>query len=211
MVGLVFGLAFFVPLLSWLINLAWYAWAALAIAEAVIFALLAVGQRLLLGCAAWPVAVAAWWVAAEALRARWPYAFPWGRLAMSQAQAPTVPVGRGRRPAAADVPGRADRRHAGLAAAASRDGGPGRAARAGPGWRSPAAAGADPGRLRCCPVTAARAGHPDARSWPPSRATCRTRRNLPDLLRATTVTARTTRPPRSGWPRQVARGHAARA
>ncbi|HEX5291713.1 MAG TPA: apolipoprotein N-acyltransferase, partial [Streptosporangiaceae bacterium] len=28
--ALVFGLAQFVPLLSWLINLAWYAWAALA-------------------------------------------------------------------------------------------------------------------------------------------------------------------------------------
>ena len=26
----------------------------------------------------------------EAFRDRWPYAFPWGRLAMSQAQAPTV-------------------------------------------------------------------------------------------------------------------------
>ena len=32
--GLVFGLALFVPLLSWLINVAWYAWAALAGAEA---------------------------------------------------------------------------------------------------------------------------------------------------------------------------------
>jgi apolipoprotein N-acyltransferase len=90
-VGLLFGLALFVPLLSWLINLAWYAWAALAIAEAVIFALLAVGQRVLLSLRAWPVAVAGWWVAAEALRDRWPYAFPWGRLAMSQAGAPTAP------------------------------------------------------------------------------------------------------------------------
>jgi apolipoprotein N-acyltransferase len=89
--GLLFGLALFVPLLSWLINLAWYAWAALAIAEAVIFALLAVGQRVLLSLRAWPVAVAGWWVAAEALRDRWPYAFPWGRLAMSQAGAPTAP------------------------------------------------------------------------------------------------------------------------
>jgi apolipoprotein N-acyltransferase len=34
--------------------------------------------------------VAGWWVAAEALRGRWPYAFPWGRLAMSQAGAPTA-------------------------------------------------------------------------------------------------------------------------
>ncbi|HUY49207.1 MAG TPA: apolipoprotein N-acyltransferase [Streptosporangiaceae bacterium] len=89
-IGLVFGIAFFVPLLSWLINVAWYAWAALAVAEAVIFGLLAVGQRLLLRLPAWPLAVAGWWVAAEALRARWPYAFPWGRLAMSQAGAPTA-------------------------------------------------------------------------------------------------------------------------
>ena len=89
-IGLVFGIAFFVPLLSWLANVAWYAWAALAIAEAAIFGLLAVGQRLLLGLPGWPLAVGGWWVAAEAMRARWPYAFPWGRLAMSQAGAPTA-------------------------------------------------------------------------------------------------------------------------
>jgi len=90
-VGLLFGLALFVPLISWLINLAWYAWAALAIAEAVIFALLTIGQRVLLRLRAWPLAVAGWWVAAEALRDRWPYAFPWGRLAMSQAGTPAAP------------------------------------------------------------------------------------------------------------------------
>src|SRR5690348_4317466 len=89
--GLLFGLALFVPLLSWLINVAWYAWAALAVAEAVIFALLCAGQRVLLSLRAWPVAVAGWWVAAEALRGRWPYAFPWGRLAMSQAGTPAAP------------------------------------------------------------------------------------------------------------------------
>ena len=89
-IGLAFGIAFFVPLLSWLINVAWYAWAALAIAEAVIFGLLCIGQRLLLRLPGWPVAVACWWVAAEAMRARWPYAFPWGRLAMSQSGSPTA-------------------------------------------------------------------------------------------------------------------------
>jgi apolipoprotein N-acyltransferase len=88
--GLAFGLAFFIPLLSWLVNVAWYAWAALAIAEAVIFGLFAIGQRLMLRLRFWPVFVAAWWVGVEAFRDRWPYAFPWGRLAMSQAQAPTV-------------------------------------------------------------------------------------------------------------------------
>ena len=88
--GLAFGVALFVPLLSWLINVAWYAWAALAVAEAVIFAILCLGQRLLLELPCWPAAVAAWWVAAEALRDRWPFAFPWGRLAMSQSVAPDV-------------------------------------------------------------------------------------------------------------------------
>ena len=90
-VGLVFGIAFFVPLLSWLVNVAWYVWAALAVVEAVMFAALAVGQRLLLNLRYWPLAAAGWWVAAEAVRDRWPFGgFPWGRLAMSQASAPTA-------------------------------------------------------------------------------------------------------------------------
>jgi apolipoprotein N-acyltransferase len=88
--GLVFGLAFFVPLISWLINEAWYAWFTLAVALAVIFAVLAVSQRLLLRLRFWPVAVAGWWVAAEGVRDRWPFPFPWGRLAMSQSVAPDV-------------------------------------------------------------------------------------------------------------------------
>jgi len=88
--GAVFGLAFFFPLLSWLVNVAWYVWTALAVAEAVIFSLLTVGQWLLLRLRAWPLAVAGWWVAAEAVRNRWPWGFPWGRLVMSQATAPTA-------------------------------------------------------------------------------------------------------------------------
>jgi apolipoprotein N-acyltransferase len=91
LIGLVFGVAFFVPLLSWVVNVAWYAWAGLAGADTVLFAVLALGQRLLLRLRAWPLAVGVWWVAAESLRDRWPFGgFPWGRLAMSQAGAPTV-------------------------------------------------------------------------------------------------------------------------
>jgi apolipoprotein N-acyltransferase len=88
--GLVFGLAFFFPLLAWLGNVAWYVWAALAVAESVVFGVLTVGQWLLLRLRAWPVTVAGWWVAAEAVRDRWPWGFPWGRLVMSQATAPTA-------------------------------------------------------------------------------------------------------------------------
>jgi apolipoprotein N-acyltransferase len=90
-VGVAFGLAFFVPLLSWMLNVAWYVWAALAVSETLIFAVLAVGLRLLLGLPGWPVAAAGWWVGIEALRDRWPWGgFPWGRLAMSQAGAPAA-------------------------------------------------------------------------------------------------------------------------
>src|SRR6202012_4455506 len=89
-VGLLFGLAFFFPLLAWVVNLAWFAWVALAIASALIFAVFAVAQRLLLDLPGWPLAVAGWWVAAEAFRDRWPWGgFPWGRLALSQAGVPT--------------------------------------------------------------------------------------------------------------------------
>jgi apolipoprotein N-acyltransferase len=88
--GLVFGLAFFFPLVVWVVNLAWFAWVALAIASALIFAVFAIAQRLLLNLRWWPPAVAGWWVAAEAFRDRWPWGgFPWGRLAMSQAGVPT--------------------------------------------------------------------------------------------------------------------------
>src|SRR5215470_3648447 len=52
-VGLVFGIAFFFPLLAWVINLAWYPWVALAGASAVIFAALTVPQAMLLRLPAW--------------------------------------------------------------------------------------------------------------------------------------------------------------
>jgi apolipoprotein N-acyltransferase len=91
LIGLVFGLAFFVPLLSWVLNVAWYAWAALAGLNIVVFAPMVVAQRLLLRLRAWPLAVAGWWTASESLRDRWPFGgFPWGRLVMSQAGAPTA-------------------------------------------------------------------------------------------------------------------------
>ena len=89
--GLLFGVAFFFPLLSWVVNVAWYAWVTLAVADTLIFAVLAIGQRLLLRLRAWPLAAAGWWVAAESLRDRWPWGgFPWGRLAMSQAASPDL-------------------------------------------------------------------------------------------------------------------------
>jgi apolipoprotein N-acyltransferase len=85
------GAVFFVGLLSWLVNVAWYAWATLAVLETLVFAVTALALPALLRLRAWPLAVAGWWVAQEALRDRFPWGgFPWGRLAMSQASAPTA-------------------------------------------------------------------------------------------------------------------------
>jgi apolipoprotein N-acyltransferase len=185
-VGLLFGLALFVPLLSWLINLAWYAWAALAIAEAVIFALLAVGQRVLLSLRAWPVAVAGWWVAAEALRDRWPYAFPWGRLAMSQAGAPTVPwTAIGGAPLLSFLLALAGSTFAWLLLAPGAPGGLRR--RLVPALAFAGAAGlALAGGL--LPVDPVPAGTPSA-TVAAIQGNVPHARNLPDLLRANTVTA----------------------
>ncbi len=84
------GLVFFVGLLSWLVNVASYAWLTLAVVEALIFAVLALALRPLLRLRYWPLAVGGWWVAFEAVHARFPWGFPWGRLAMSQPTAPTA-------------------------------------------------------------------------------------------------------------------------
>lgn len=85
------GGVFFLGLLSWLLNVAWYAWFTLAVVEALIFAVLGLVLRPLLRLRAWPLAVAGWWVLQEGIHDRFPWGgFPWGRLAMSQAAAPTA-------------------------------------------------------------------------------------------------------------------------
>ena len=66
------GLVFFVGLLSWLINVAWYAWFALAVAEALTMAVLALALPQLLRLRFWPLPVAGWWVVVEAVHDRWP-------------------------------------------------------------------------------------------------------------------------------------------
>ena len=90
--GLVFGLAFFLPLLSWTgIYVGPFPWIALAVWEALHLALLggatAVTSRLRL----WPLWTAALWVADEALRGRVVLGgFPWGRLGFSQTEGPLL-------------------------------------------------------------------------------------------------------------------------
>jgi apolipoprotein N-acyltransferase len=90
--GLVFGLAFFVPLLSWTgIYVGPFPWLALAVWEAVHLALLGSATALTSRLRLWPVWTAALWVADEALRGRFVLdGFPWGRLGFSQTEGPLL-------------------------------------------------------------------------------------------------------------------------
>ncbi|MCZ2811867.1 apolipoprotein N-acyltransferase [Modestobacter sp. VKM Ac-2979] len=88
--GLVLGLVFLVPLLSWTgIYVGAFPWLALAVFEALYFALLGGALAATSRLPAWPLWAAALWVGAEALRGRQPLGgFPWGRLGFSQADGP---------------------------------------------------------------------------------------------------------------------------
>jgi apolipoprotein N-acyltransferase len=90
--GLVMGLAFFVPLLSWSgIYVGPLPWLALAGWEALHLALLGGATALVSGLRWWPVWAAALWVADEALRGRFVLGgFPWGRLGFSQTEGPLL-------------------------------------------------------------------------------------------------------------------------
>ncbi|MGY1985577.1 apolipoprotein N-acyltransferase [Blastococcus sp. SYSU DS0669] len=88
--GLVTGLAFFVPLLSWTgIYVGAFPWLALAVSQALYLAALGGLTALTSRLPAWPLWAAALWVAVEAARGRFPFGgFPWGRLGFSQTDGP---------------------------------------------------------------------------------------------------------------------------
>jgi apolipoprotein N-acyltransferase len=94
--GLVFGLAFFLPVLHWSgVYVGVLPWAALASLEAAYIAAMAAllprAWRAPGGVAGTTLAVAGLWVTQEALRDRTPFGgFPWARLAFSQADAPSL-------------------------------------------------------------------------------------------------------------------------
>ncbi len=89
--GFIAGLAFFGILLRWMAVLGSDAWIALAVFCALWFALVAVLTKVLHPLPYWPLWVAGAWVTMETLRDRYPWGgFPWGRLAFSQADSPTL-------------------------------------------------------------------------------------------------------------------------
>jgi apolipoprotein N-acyltransferase len=95
--GLLTGVVFFVPLLSWTgLNVGPAPWLLLAVAQAVPVALLGLGSALTAPLCrryrfALPLVTGVLWVAQEALRDRAPFGgFPWGRLAFSQEDSPLL-------------------------------------------------------------------------------------------------------------------------
>ncbi|MDQ6874398.1 MAG: apolipoprotein N-acyltransferase [Actinomycetota bacterium] len=94
LVGLAFGLGFFLPLLHWSSTYAGaLPWVLLAASQAVPVAVFGALSGPVSRLTGWPIWIAALWVAQEALRGRVPFGgFPWGRLAFSQAGAPTMPL-----------------------------------------------------------------------------------------------------------------------
>ncbi|GID64726.1 apolipoprotein N-acyltransferase [Actinoplanes cyaneus] len=95
--GLLAGVVLFYPLLEWTrIAAGWLPWALLSSAEAVVVGLAGLASAWLSPLidrrrALWPLLTGVLWVADEALRDRAPFGgFPWGRLAFSQGDAPTL-------------------------------------------------------------------------------------------------------------------------
>ena len=92
--GLLFGLAFYVPLLPWISGLVGpVPWLALSLLQALfpaVFGLLAVTVRRLPG---WPVWFACLWVLAEWLKSTIPFGgFPWGVIGFTQSDSPLLAI-----------------------------------------------------------------------------------------------------------------------
>ncbi|MDG4666602.1 apolipoprotein N-acyltransferase [Mycobacterium sp. 236(2023)] len=92
--GLLFGLAFYVPLLPWISGLVGpVPWLALSLMEALfpaLFGLVAVAVRRLPG---WPLWFAGLWSAQEWLKSTVPFGgFPWGVVGFSQTGSPLLPL-----------------------------------------------------------------------------------------------------------------------
>lgn len=94
LLGLLHGLALFLPLVEWTATIAGpLALVALSLLQAAFLALLGAALALATRARWWPLWTAALWVGQEALRDRAPFGgFPWGRLAFSQGDSALTPV-----------------------------------------------------------------------------------------------------------------------
>ncbi len=89
--GAAFGLTFFAALAPWLRVIGPDAYALVVLVSLLFTAIFGGGATLLVRLPGWPLWIACWWVAVEALRSRIPFGgFPWGRAGHSQVDAPTA-------------------------------------------------------------------------------------------------------------------------
>jgi len=94
--GLIFGLAFYLPLLPWVgVMVGPVPWVALALVCALFPAMFAVPAVLLRALTGWPLWWAAWWTAMEGLKSVFPFGgFPWGTVGFGQADGPLAVFAR---------------------------------------------------------------------------------------------------------------------
>lgn len=94
LLGLLHGLALFLPLVEWTATIAGPgALVALALLQASFLALLGAALAVVARAPGWPLWTAGLWVGQEALRDRLPFGgFPWGRLAFSQGDSALTPL-----------------------------------------------------------------------------------------------------------------------
>ncbi len=93
--GVLFGLGFMLPLLSWITIIGPDAWVGLSILEALFFGLLGWAWARLRAVPWWPLGVALTWVTVESLRGVIPFGgLPWGTLAFGLVDTPVARYGR---------------------------------------------------------------------------------------------------------------------
>ena len=91
--ALVFGIGFYFLHIVWMRAVGTDAWVGLASIEALFYGLLGPVVAVLGRRRAWPLWVAAAWVAMEAIRSTWPFSgMPWGRLAFAGIDTPVAPA-----------------------------------------------------------------------------------------------------------------------
>ena len=89
--GAAFGLAFFAALAPWLRVIGPDAYGLVVLVSLLFTAVFGGGAAYVVRLPGWPIWIACWWVAVEALRSRFPLGgFPWGRAGHSQVDAPTA-------------------------------------------------------------------------------------------------------------------------
>ncbi|HEY7045464.1 MAG TPA: apolipoprotein N-acyltransferase [Nocardioidaceae bacterium] len=93
--GFCFGMGFMLPLMRWITIIGIDAWFALAVLEALFYALMGLTWAWLRPERWWPIGFAATWVGAESLRGVIPFGgLPWGSLAFGLVDTPMVRWGR---------------------------------------------------------------------------------------------------------------------